>query len=281
LLGRMKRPFKKRILRKDNRWKNTHPKGDYLAVLFLLSLVFLMATGFISLYLWFITSPFFRIEEIRVTGCRELTEKEVLSLAGLKPNQTLLSVNLEAMARRISVNPWVKQISLRREFPRRLIIEVKEKKPLALCRIGEELFFVDEEGNLFKRLTAEDEVNFPIITGMDKMLKSQVFAQVLFLIKYLAKTGDGLSVNEVAEIAIDEERGISLISERGYQVRMGFDAIEEKIKRLQKVLATLQLKGLSDPYIMVDLRDVNRVYVVNREKGKLKETKLQKGGLRI
>jgi len=52
----------------------------------------LMIYGYLFRYQRFL----FRIRETSVRGCKELTEKDILNLASIKPSQNILAVNAEA-----------------------------------------------------------------------------------------------------------------------------------------------------------------------------------------
>ena len=128
-------------------------------------MIMFMTSGLIYGFNYAISAPYFLIKATSVKGCRELTEKEVLALAALKSSQTIFSVNMEAMARRIASQPWVKNVAIGREFPNRLVVEVQERTALALCRKEEDLYLFDQDGVFFKKLEAGDEVDVPVLTG--------------------------------------------------------------------------------------------------------------------
>lgn len=66
--------------------------------------------------------------------------------------------------RKIAKHPWVRRVLVRREFPRRVVIEVEERAPKAIVALGK-LYYVDADGVVFKEVGAGESVNFPLLTG--------------------------------------------------------------------------------------------------------------------
>ena len=108
--------------------------GDLLRSTCLLFSIAALSFSFIYIYNCLLSAPYFEIKETSVRGLKELTEKDILTLAKIKPAQNLLAVNTGAVARRVITNPWVKNIYVGRELPNRLVLEVKERTPLALLK---------------------------------------------------------------------------------------------------------------------------------------------------
>ena len=90
-----------------------------------------------------VRSPALSIRETIVRGCKELTEKDILTLADLRPEANILTLNPDAIARRIRTNPWVREVFVGREFPDRLVIVVRERKAVALLQKEGRLLFLD------------------------------------------------------------------------------------------------------------------------------------------
>ena len=99
-----------------------------------------------------IRSSYFSIRETVVRGCKELTEKEILVLAGVRPAANILTLNPEAIARRIRANPWIQEVFVGREFPDRLVILVRERKAVALLQADKGLYLLDSQGSPFKKM---------------------------------------------------------------------------------------------------------------------------------
>ena len=280
----MKRSLKSKLLIRKNRWKcrSGNVWHDYLEALAMMALIFVMTAGFIYVYNYAISSPYFVIKETSVKGCRELTEKDVMELAAIKPKQTIFSVNIKAMVRRISSNPWVENVAVSREFPNRLIVEIKERTPLASCRIDEDYYLLDKDGVLFKKLTLDDDVDIPVLTGYcrDGRMNTELFNKTIVLLKHLKASKSFPAINVVSEINASEVSGLSLFTDNGFCLKLGFDNYEGKLKRLLPVITALNKKNIEQQFLNIDLRDMTKIHVEMRDPLKPTERKGTKKGFR-
>lgn len=110
-------------------------------------------------------SSYFSAAEIQVRGSDRIRGNEIVALAGLQPGVNLWEIDLEAIERKVAKHPWVRRVSVRREFPGRVVIEVEEREPKAIVAIGR-LYYVDADGVVFKEVGPEESVSFPMLTGL-------------------------------------------------------------------------------------------------------------------
>lgn len=232
----------------------------------LFSIIFVMTAALIYGYSFAISSPYFRIKGTIIRGCKELTEKEVMALAAVKPSQTIFSVNLKAMARRISSHPWVKSVAVGREFPNRLVVEVQERTALALCKMDKDFYLLDKDGAFFKKLDADDDVDLPVLTGYSRegRMNAELLQKTVGLLKHLTLSKSFPTINSVSEINLSEVAGLSLITDNGFCLKLGFDNYENKLQRLLPVVTALNKKNIKQELFNVDLRDVSKIYVERR-----------------
>jgi cell division protein FtsQ len=237
--------------------------GELAGSICVLFSVVLLCLVFIYGYSFLISCSYFEIKETSIRGLKELTEKDVLVLAGIKPQQNLLAINTDVVARRIAANPWVKNIYVGREFPNRLVLEVRERMPLALVKRASSLYLMDGEGNIFKKLGKSDEVDLPILTGFngaDKR-KSQLLFSTFDLLKRMAASGRYNYLGSISEVHVDDVFGLSLLTDTGLYLKMGNNDYENKLKQLNLVMADLDKRGLGKGHICVDLSDITKITI--------------------
>ena len=225
-----------------------------------------VTAGLLAGYDWMIRSPHLRVRETVIRGCKELTEKEILALAAVRSAPNILMLNLEAIARRIQANPWIREVSVGREFPDRLVIVVRERKAVALIQQETGLYLLDGEGVPFKKLDSGEESDLPILTGCipggrfdDTLVKKS-----LALLSDLAKAKGNPAVGAAAEIHANETFGLSLFTDTGLCLKFGFDGYEDKLKRLAPVMADLDRRNLKSGFLLIDLSDPAKVNVQRR-----------------
>ena len=191
--------------------------GDFFRSTCLLFSIVALSFSFIYIYNCLLSAPYFEIKETSVRGLKELTEKDILTLAQIKPAQNILAVNTGAVTRRVITNPWVKNIYVGRELPNRLVLEVQERTALALLKQTGDFYLVDSDGSVFKKLSKNDEVDLPILTGFDEedKTKSKPFLDAINLLKTISNSRQYAYLGAISEIHIDEIYGLSLFTETG------------------------------------------------------------------
>ena len=260
----MKNPVRSRLEAKKYRLKrrSKHILRELLRTASLLCAISIVCAGMICGYNFAISSPCFQIKEIIVHGCKELTEKEILSYAAIKPSQNLLAINLGTIARRIESNPWVKEVSMGREFPNRLIIDLQERTAVALVKRDNGFNLLDLDGVAFKKLEKNDEVDIPVLNGCyPDNSDSALFTKSLELLRYLSASKEFPTIKNIAEIHGHEVFGLSLFTDSGLCIRLGFDSYENKLKRLNAVMADLERRNMKLGFLLIDLNDPAKIAV--------------------
>lgn len=225
-----------------------------------------VTAGFLLGYDWIIRSPYLAVRETVVRGCKELTEKDILTLAAIRPSPNILALNPEAITRRIRANPWIQEVFVGREFPDRLVIVVRERKAVALLQREGALYLLDSEGEPFKKLEPGDEANLPVLTGFVNggRTNDALVKQSIVLLNYLAGSKDAPAIGAVSEVHGNETFGLSLFTDTGLCLQLGFDGFENKFQRLTPVMADLDRKNRKVGFLLIDLSDPAKINVQQR-----------------
>ncbi len=261
----MKIRLKNKLETRKNRFKR-HGKNILLEIskaVILVVVVFAITAAMIQGYHYIVSCSFFHIKQTVVRGCQELTEKDVLALAAVKPSQSLLAINPDAVIKRISSNPWIKDVYVGRELPNRLVIEIRERTAVALVRKENGFHMLDPDGISFKKLQNGDETDLPVLTGYYTEAKTdtQLLIKSLELLKYLSTLKDFPAINRVSEIHSHEVFGLSLYTDDGLCLQLGFDNYENKLKRLAPVMEDLNRRNLKPGFLLIDLSDPTKITV--------------------
>jgi cell division protein FtsQ len=107
----------------------------------------------------------FVVREVFVVG-REKTPKETLleSLAVTR-GMPILAVDLEGARQRIQALPWVRHASVRRLQPDTVIVEIVERRPLALWQHEKKFALIDEDGQVIQRGNVGAFSNLMVVVG--------------------------------------------------------------------------------------------------------------------
>lgn len=236
----------------------------------------LLSALFIYAFSALLSASYFEIKEISVRGLKELTEKDVLVMAKVPLRSNILSVNTDAVARRISANPWIKNIYVGRELPNRLVLDVHERIPVALVKQAGDFYLMDVNGFVFKKLSRGDDVDLAIVTGVNiqDKAKSALLTEALKLLETLSATDQHEFLGTVSEIHVDEVFGLSILTDKGLYLKLGRENFEGKMRQLHIVLADLEKRGMKNGRLCVDLADISKVTVQRKDTvGKAMEQK--------
>src|SRR5207237_10689268 len=103
--------------------------------------------------------------EIQVRGGENVGGSEIVAMAGLRHGMNMWKIEPADIERKIAKHPWVRRVLVRREFPRRVVIEIEERTPKAIVATGK-LYYVDSAGVVFKEVGSGESVKFPLLTGV-------------------------------------------------------------------------------------------------------------------
>jgi len=114
-------------------------------------------------------------DKISVKGNYTLTKEEILQAANIKSDSANFEeLNLVFIQDRISKHPEIKKVFVSRNPPNEIVIEVYEKRPLAIVNVGSQLNLVDEECELFPFKNFEKLYDLPVITGIKHVSQQQI-----------------------------------------------------------------------------------------------------------
>lgn len=108
-----------------------------------------------------------QVQDIRIRGNQHLAKGEVLAiLEGLR-GEHILATDLNEWRQRLMGSPWIEYAALRRLLPSTVEIVIRERRPLALARMGGTLFLIDDEGLVIDEYGPNyAQLDLPIVDGL-------------------------------------------------------------------------------------------------------------------
>ena len=94
---------------------------------------------------------------------------------------------------------------------------------------------------------------------------SVIFTKSLELLRYLSASNEFPTIRNVAEIHGHEVFGLSLFTDSGLCIRLGFDSYENKLKRLNTVMADLERRNMKLGFLLIDLNDPAKIAVQKKD----------------
>jgi len=268
--GQGKRRGAGRAVRKSGKGRGAVERKPLLArarmigwiVAGLLAVVF-TGVAFASAYSWLTRSPFFKVRTVDMNRCANVSLEEVWAIVRGDGSGILWSVPAKEIARRLSGDPWVRSVSVRKSFPDRLVVRIQERTPVAMVNL-DVLHYLDEEGRPFKRLTAYDPKNFAIVTGFSR---EELLRKDPVTVRDLRKTLDllrgveaGALRQNVSEVHFDAQDGYTVVTrDAGLQLKVGTMDVKEAIRRIEAAMP--RISGMSRASGIADLKTEGRVFM--------------------
>ncbi len=203
-----------------------------------------------------ITKTMFQIRSVVITGNEHLTDEELKSMAGLSADENLLSISGKKISLKMMESPWMRSVVVRKEFPDRLLINVREAEPFALLDMKGKLFIVDDRGVMLEELKDIAIPFLPVILS-NPYKEKEAFLEAITLVKAIKNTGL-ISRKEHIEIISHKPQEMS-VNLGGIVVKIGEGEYEDKLARLLDIEEEIKKRNIAVDYI--DLRFANRVLV--------------------
>jgi cell division protein FtsQ len=234
-------------------------------------------------------SPYFEARKITVEGCRRLSRAKILRLTGLQLRDNILSVNMNTVQRALIADPWIAAAEIERTLPDEIHIQVKERVPVAIVDL-EGLYYLDEDGEIFKPVEASDKVMVPFVTGLsltnfdfENPWGSRSFESVMEALHLCRRHDSVIPFGALHRVHVDRDMGLTLyaslaphasmgmctpaVAESGQgkfksaTIKVGFGEYETKFSRLRDMISYLKQRDGFLNLQCVDLGDTDRVVV--------------------
>ncbi len=114
-----------------------------------------------------VRSELLSVDRIVVRGNARLSTAEVETrLADLK-GQHILDVDFSLYQRRLLDSPWVASVTIWRLLPSTVEVSVVERVPMAIARLGDQLYLVDRTGIIIDDFgPAYNDLDLPFVDGL-------------------------------------------------------------------------------------------------------------------
>ncbi|HXV82328.1 MAG TPA: FtsQ-type POTRA domain-containing protein [Candidatus Binatia bacterium] len=229
--------------RNTHRWRQSITRGSAILTLIVLG---------VAIYEWreqgnavvavvrqlILESPYFAVREIQVRGGEKFGGHEIVTLAGLKQGMNIWRIEPATIEEKVAKHPWVRRVLVRREFPRRVVVEIEERTPKAIVAMGK-LYYVDSDGVAFKEVGAGESVQFPLLTGLRPDELGSRDLAVRRKIQDAVRLGDLMAKNAhtISEVHFEAaDRVILYTTAYPLALHMGWGDWENKVQRLERVL---------------------------------------------
>ena len=235
--------------------------GDQLLKMISIAFAVIIAGGIIGIiaYQGLSRSVFFQVEEVDIKGCVRTTPNEIFSWSGLDVKTNLWAVRIGRIRKKLESQNWIATAEVKRNWPNKLAIVVRERKPIALLSLKSGLYYVDRGGVVFAEVLPVDDRDFPVITGLaienvPEVNEEERLQEALDFIIYAEKGTVALPKQNISEIHLAPEGDLVLfMADHAFPVYLGKGDMKTKYHRLSTVLSWLYRKQKYDLAAAIDM----------------------------
>ena len=215
-----------------------------LAILAMGGAVVLIVLGIVAIFVYrgLARSDFFQITTIKIEGCKKTTKNLILELSRVDIHSNLLALNTDRVRADIETCDWVEGAEVRKEWPNRLLITIRERKPVAMAGLPDGLYYIDKKGVAFARVLPPEDMDFPVITGLTadtwpESFKESSLEEALLFIRLAGRGNPVLPKQNISEVHITGNGELILfLADNSFPIYLGKGMVDEKYRRLIKVL---------------------------------------------
>jgi cell division protein FtsQ len=165
-----------------------------------------------------------RVEHVIIEGeVNYFSEQEVLGAVNNFISESLLLVDMGEIKIALEEMPWIRTVTIRREWPDTMVLSVAEEK--AIARWGEGRL-LNQDGAIFSPADIVGLEHLAVLSGPEGA-ENKVMEQYMLFNELLYQRG-----LKIDELSLGERGGWNLILANGVNINVGKTEVMRRIKRL-------------------------------------------------
>lgn len=214
-----------------------------------LSLIAVLGVGLLYGYRYITAHPYFDLQDIRVAGNDRLSYEDVLKTARVELGRNCLDMNVGEVKNRLDANPWIDSVTVRRELPNRLLIDVREKVPAFWIRQGDGLYFADARGRVIAPMHPGEHASLPVLSVAEDLPDGP--AVLSGILAKMAARQTPFTQAQAAWVKLTSAHELEIFLDgagdgKGLTVRLSMDRWEVQLERLKVVWRDLMRRNEFD-----------------------------------
>ncbi len=219
--------------------------------------------GLWEIYRTVVRLPYFWVAEVQVEGNLQVPSEDIVKSLRLAPQTSILQVDLQALARRVMENPWIKEATVQRRLPLSLTIQVVERVPEAVFIAGRR-HLLSADGVILAELGEGELPSLPVLRAMtprrvsvgDRILTSEMVQGLAVWRQF--QLANALQGERAHEIVMANDGSYMVDLGQGMPtIRLRASELQGQLRRLGVALAASHQS--LDRFTDVDLRFRDRV----------------------
>jgi len=232
-----------------NEQNNEEGSFSYLKYIKILSvllvLIALVASAYITLHL-----GIFTVQEINISGNTKINEKEILKRSGLRQGESSIFFFEDSVEENILKNSWVKGVSVIKEFPKKVNIQINEEE--SYCLLFDEngkLFYINKEGKRLGPANFDEGLDFPVLIG-EGINDPDLVKEAIQLLE-LSSVSKVLNWSNISEVHLDSIYGIDVFTVDKKHIEFDTKNIVNKWRKVEKIITHAEIMGIEEKYINI------------------------------
>lgn len=192
-----------------------------------------------------------QVRGVRLTGNRQMSHDQILDVAGIGPNTSVLFFDPDQARERLKANPWIADATIQKLYPDQLLVSVVEREPFALWQRDGRITVIAADGTVILDHLDSRFQHLPLIVGKGAETRAREIVDLLADHPHVARA--------VRASVLVAERRWNLVLKNGIDVRLP----DEKLDRALADLARLdgERRLMTRDVTTIDLRVPDRVTV--------------------
>lgn len=242
---------------KNKKRKSAYRRGEKLVIFFRRGTVCMIIAVFIASAFFGakLLARQFRLQEIIVTGNYHLDAEDIVKSLHIGKGDPILNVHSRNIDHELNQNPWIKNVSVKKQLPGTLLIDIEEAVPKALLRVAKKMYLIDRDGAILEEIKADGMLFLPVINGISTKNRKGI-SEAMKLVDVLNRK-HVFADRESVEIGI-EPYGLTMNID-GEFIKVGYGRYAEKFERWTALEPEIRRRG--EPIKYVDLRFKDSVII--------------------
>lgn len=192
-----------------------------------------------------------KVTGVRLTGNRQMSHEQILEVAGIRPDSSVLFFDADLARDRLKANPWLSDATVQKLYPDQIMISVVEREPFALWQRDGRINVISADGKIIVDHLDARFQHLPLIVGKGAEERAREIVGLLNDHPDVAK-----SVRAAVLVA---ERRWTLVLKNGIDVRLPDADLDRAMVDLARLDAERRI--MTRDVAIIDLRVPDRVSV--------------------